>query len=321
MVSSNEWRELTEIIKSKKNIAICSHISPDGDNIGSIIALKEGLKQLGIEAKVWKVDTVPKNLRFLQGVSEMITPELPVDILIVVDCSDERRLGLYSSYVDKIPIVVNIDHHKSNNYFGTYNYVNPNAAAAGELIFDFLKEAGIKWTDEIASGLYTAISSDTGSFMYDTTSVSTHMRAAELLGAIKDKNLITEKLYQSRTLVQTKLMNSVVSKMKLHLEIQSVFASVSYEELLDLNAEPDDTEGIVTFLNEIEEIKISVFFKEKEKGHIRVSVRSKGDYDVSAICEAFGGGGHKKAAGTSFNGTIQEAENAFYKKIGELYFL
>lgn len=315
-----EWSKLEEKIKAAKNIAICSHINPDGDNIGSILAMGIGLKSLGIANKMWRVDRVPKNLKFLKGIDEMIEPTLPCDLLIVVDCSDELRLGKYKDLLPEIETVVNIDHHRSNNNFGHLNFVNPLAAATGELVFSFLKHMGVVWNDDIASPLYVALSTDTGSFKYSSTTPNTLRMAATLLENIKNYDIITENIYQSRTLLQTNLLSKVLSDMKIIPELNTAIGQLDLNYLNEVGAESDDTDSIVSFLNDIDEVKIAVFIKETKPNIVKVSLRCKGEYDVASIAEAFGGGGHKKAAGLTIEGDIKDAENKIVNKIKELYF-
>lgn len=315
-----EWSKLEDKIRNAKNIAICSHINPDGDNIGSILSMGMGLKSLGFENNMWRVDTVPKNLRFLKGIEDMVEPSLPCDLLIVVDCSDELRLGKYKDLIPEIETVVNIDHHRSNNNFGHINYVDEKAAAAGELVFSFLEYMDIEWNDKIASALYVAISTDTGSFKYSSTSPKTLNMASTLLGAIDNYSIITEHLYQSRTMLQTNLLSKVLNDLKIIPNTNIAVGALDYKYLDELAAESDDTDSIVSFINDIDEVKIAVFIKETKPNIVKVSLRCKGEYDVATVAEAFGGGGHKKAAGLTVEGNIKEVENKVINKIKELYF-
>lgn len=313
-----ELELISEKIRSEKNISLVSHIKPDGDNIGSLLALYAALKKIGKSVNIVKVDEVPKHLRFLKGIEEFKELADTPNLLIALDCSDEYRFGDFRESLLKSKFIINIDHHKSNNNFGDLNYVNGKMSSTGELVFDLIKYMEIGLDSDIAVPLYTAISTDTGSFKYDSTTPNTMRKAAELLEHIDNLTEIINNLYMNRSLKGTYILNKVLNSMQVIDDIKTVIGKLSYEDLLELEAEPDDTEHIVTFLNEIDAVDVALFLKENEKDVVRVSARSKADFDVSVLCESFGGGGHTKAAGCNIDLPFDDAVDSVIKKMKEL---
>ncbi|MCF6460500.1 DHH family phosphoesterase [Clostridium sp. Cult3] len=309
--------EVIDVIRKSKNIYIASHVQPDGDNIGSTLALGMALRKIDKDVKVIKVDDIPKNYWFLPNI-EMIREydiEENIDTFIALDSSDLERLGIGKQFALQAKNIINIDHHISNNNYGHINIVSPSAGATGEIIYELIKDAGIPIDKDIATCLYTAISTDTGSFMYSNTTYSTHLIAADLIKTGIDINHININLYQSRSLERTNLFIDSLNSLELFLDGKVGIVSVTQQMLKSNNASLEDTEGIVSFIRDIDSIEIACLLKEMKNDEIKVSLRSKKMIDVSEVCVKFDGGGHKRAAGCTIYGTINEAKDSILDEI------
>ncbi len=317
---NNIIRKAINLIKSIDEISIISHTSPDGDNIGSILAMGLAIKQMGKRIKIIKTDIIPSDYLFLQHV-DMIQEydEKDIELLIVLDCSDIDRLGKLKDIVSKSKNTINIDHHISNTAFADYNIVDSKAAATGEIVYLFLNQMGIEIDEEIATCIYTAISTDTGSFMYESVTDSTHEIAAELLRKGIDKNKIILNLYQSRSMERTNLFIDCLSSLKTYHNNKIATVRVTQDMLKKANAQMEDTEGIISFVKDIKGVEVACLLKENNEGIIKASLRSKEYIDVAKVCSEFNGGGHIRAAGCSINDNIETAERLIVQKLIDMW--
>ncbi len=310
-----------EKIKASENIYIASHVQPDGDNIGSILALGMALKKIKEKVFILKSDDIPSDFLFLPNINIIhdYDHDENIDLLITLDTSDENRLGKNKVLLEKAKTVINIDHHISNNNFGHINIVDSYAAATGELVYKLLDRLKISIDKEIASCLYTAISSDTGSFMYDNTTAETHEIAAKLIEFGIDKSNININLYQNRSIERTMLFIKALESLNLYFENKVAIVKVTQSMVEESNAKMEDTEGIVSFLREMAPVEVATILKEFDKEEIKVSMRSKRYVDVSSICADFGGGGHTRAAGCTINSSIGIAEELLLNELKKVF--
>lgn len=309
-----------QTILDSNEIYIASHVNPDGDNIGSIIALGLALKKINKKVKVIKTDEIPSDYLFLPNI-DMIQPYEITDnnLFIVLDCGDKDRLGKYKSIVSKNNTIINIDHHVSNTKFGTFNIIDDKAAATGELIYDLIVDLGIEIDKDIATCLYTAISTDTGSFMYDSVTDKTHEIIAALIRTGIDKSVINIELYQSRSMERTNLFIDSFSTLKTYYNNKIAVVKVTQAMLKRANAKMEDTEGIISFIRDINTVEVACLLKENKDHEIKVSLRSKKFVDVSRICSVFNGGGHIRAAGCTVYDNIDNAENLIVEQIKNMW--
>lgn len=313
---------IIEKIKDSEDIYIFPHILPDGDAIGSSTALCRALMKLGKNPIIVTEDGIPKYLQFLSiGIEETIKSFEDVSeniknktICISIDSSDEDRMGNRLSAFKK-GCSINIDHHYTNNFFGEYNYVDDEAGATGEIIFDMIKALGVGIDKEIGEAIYTAISTDTGSFKYTNTTTRTHIIAAELLSLGIDLNTISIELYQNTRLEKITLQQKVLETLTTFHHGQGAYACVTKEMIDEVQATIDETEGLIEMLRDIEGVEVAIIFKELEKGKIKVGFRAKKYFDVSKVAMEFNGGGHVKAAGCSINDTLENAIEAICKSV------
>lgn len=308
--------EAIKLIKNSNNILIASHIQPDGDSIGSILALGMALKEINNKVKILRVDKTPSDYNFLPNI-DLIKEydEEKIDLFIALDCGDIERLGLGKNLALKAKKIINIDHHITNNNFGDINIVCPSAAATGELVYEIIGKMDIKIDTDIAKCLYTAISTDTGRFMYSNTTYKTHLIVSELLKTGMNSNDININLYQSKSMERTNLFLDSLNTLEMFLDYKLAITSVSQDMLRLNNAKMEDTEGIISFIRDIDTVEVACFLKEISKSEVKISIRSKKEIDVSKICNKFNGGGHMRAAGCTIYDNMEKAKMLILKEI------
>lgn len=304
-----EYKMAIEEINKAKSIYIVSHIQPDGDNIGSLLGLGLALKKVDKDVFFLKTDNIPKDFLFLPNI-ELIKDYDggDIDLLITLDSSDEGRLGTNEELLAKAGKVINIDHHLSNTNYGHINIVDSDAAATCEMVFKLIKKLEIQIDKDIATCLYTGISTDTGSFMYENANEETHLIAAELLKIGIDKQEININIWQNKSLLKTKLFIKTLESLETYFDDKVAIVQVSRDNLRSIGASMEDSEGIVSFVRDIDTVEVAIMLKEFEEDEIKVSMRSKKYIDVSQVCAQFGGGGHKKASGCTINSNLKEAK-------------
>jgi len=320
----NTMEKIQEKIKLSSSIAIFSHVAPDGDSIGSSIALYLCLKNMG--KKVYNIvdDKIPNIYRFLEGSNQIMLPsslsnEKP-DCYIFLDCADEYRAG-ESAYeiLQKADVTINIDHHISNTHFATLNLVHPEAAATGEIIYNLILELQENISPEIASALYTAISTDTGSFRYDNTKSSTMKIASQLLDYGVDLTKVRINVWESKSFASIQCLNKILPTLKIS-STGKVAWIIAYREVIDsMGVDTSELDGMINYPKSISGVEIAIFFKELDTGEIKVGFRSKEFVDVSKLAAFFDGGGHAKAAGCTLKGSIDDVVKKVVAKAEEIY--
>lgn len=319
-------RKVIEAIKKGKSFLITAHVNLEGDALGSQLAMKELLMSMGKKAFILDSDPVPEHYRFLPKAAE-VSDELDkagaFDAAIVLDCPTLERTGKVGDIIKARAVpVINIDHHVSNEDFGDVNWVEPNASSAGEMVFRLFKETGVNMTKEVAISLYIAILTDTGSFNYDNTSRATHEIAGELLGYGLDPALVSENVYERRSVKDINLLGLVLATIRVNKKGTVAHLEVTKDMLNKTGADLAKSEGLINFARSIDGVRVAVLFKEdqKEKNRINISFRSKGDgdvIDVNRIASIFGGGGHTKASGCVVTGRMKEVKRKVLAKIEE----
>ncbi len=307
MTNNASLRQIGEALLEAGSILVFPHTSPDGDAMGSSIALCRALREEGKECYVLLEDRLPEYISFLEH--ECCTRDMDViaepDAVICVDCSEENRIPERLSLYKNAGRRLCIDHHINKDGFGDLYYINEGVAAAAELIYTLIRE--MDWTLDGASAeaLYTGIVTDTGSFQYSNTTPETHIIAARLIAEGVNVNDISVKLYQNVSLSQAKAESKIMNNMVLFAEGKGAISYITKDELKALDATVDDTESAIDMLRNIRGVEIAAFLKEKDNG-IKVSLRAKNDGNVQKIAKSFGGGGHKKAAGFTIEGELNE---------------
>ncbi|MFZ1087630.1 MAG: bifunctional oligoribonuclease/PAP phosphatase NrnA [Terracidiphilus sp.] len=297
--------EILEALRSGQRFLVCSHARPDGDAVGSMLAMGMLLEQLGKEADLVSADRVPKIHRALPG-AEAIRCAQQVsgiyDAAILLECDGMERTRLLG--LDQY-FMINIDHHATGCEFGQLNWIDRSAASVGELVYRLAKAAGVQITPEMATYIYTTVLTDTGGFCYGGTQASTFELARELVLAGADPMLIAQNIYFSTPTSKLLLLGAALRNLK-H-EGQLAWLWVTRQEMMEANASEEDCEGIVTFALCVSGVEAAVFLFEQPEGRIQIGLRSKGRINVAAIAGQLGGGGHESAAGCSMKGPLESA--------------
>jgi bifunctional oligoribonuclease and PAP phosphatase NrnA len=305
-------------IKESDVIGITCHISPDGDSIGSSLALMLGLKKINKKPYIISRETIPDIYKFLPHSDKFDVSNSDIsagtDCLVVLDCGNVERINGSFDIGSRGYSLINIDHHLSNDRYGDINYVDTNASAVGEIVYDILSVLGSEIDSEIAACLYTAIITDCGSFKYTNTTAKTHNIAGNLICTGIDFTEIHRMIYENKPFNRIKLYAKVIDNMYLTLSDRLCVMELNKMMLTKLNLGESDTSDVVSIGMEIDSVEVAALFKEKDDG-IRVSLRSKHDFDARKIAEAFGGGGHSKASGFTIRKSLQEAKDIVIKQI------
>jgi len=310
-------KRIAAIIRAKDDFLITSHQNPDGDSIGSQLALALALERMGKKVSVINYHPLPPLYRPLPGsdkvkVSKALDRVYPV--AFVLECCFIERTGLQGlerSYI------INIDHHRQNTRFGHINWVNIKAAAVGEMIYDLLKLLGIELTPAIASSIYTAIITDTGSFHYANTSARTFAICSQLVKRGVNPARVAEILYHSNQAEKIKTLGVVLSSLKMDPSGKIAWLTLFRESPPYYQYPWDETEDYITFPQSIKGVEVSLLFKEVAPNSYRVSLRSRGNVDVSKIAQKFGGGGHHNAAGCSVEGDYPAVREKVFQQVKE----
>jgi phosphoesterase RecJ-like protein len=307
MTNEASIAELLTLIRRCESFVVTSHARPDGDAIGSSLGMYHLLKAMGKQATVVFIDPIPAIYNALPG-AECITNALPsptVDAAIFLECGSLDRSSLdLEAFANAIPaLTIHIDHHRSGTRFANFNWIDPEAAAVGALVYDLAIASGIPICAAMADCLYTAILTDTGSFTFASTTAATFGLAQHLLESGADANKIAQAVYFSNPPGKVRLLGVILNKMKLVDNV--AWSYLTLQELADADAVVEDCEGAVNQLIGIAGIDAAVFLRESEpRAQFRLSLRSKGNLDVSRIAEQFGGGGHRNASGCTIDGTL-----------------
>lgn len=296
---------ILEVIRQSQTICVVGHVRPDGDCIGSQLGLTLALRAEGKQAVCWNEDPLPQKYRFLDPDRYFEQPRTgeQFDLVIATDCASYERLGKAGEYAAQRKLLINIDHHASNTRYGDLNWVSAREPSTGELIFRLLKLARWPITKQIADCLFTAVSTDTGSFQYSTTRPGTFHVGAELVTRGANLAKITNEVYQSYPLSRARLLKHVYSKFKLTHDDRIAYFWLKKADLARTGAESNDTEGLIDHIRAIEPVVVACVFEEVDSEVTRISLRSKSDrVNVGDICAQFGGGGHFAAAGAHIPG-------------------
>ncbi|MBR7025348.1 MAG: bifunctional oligoribonuclease/PAP phosphatase NrnA [Selenomonadaceae bacterium] len=307
-------KEAAEKIKAANKILITAHVQPDGDAIGSTLALMQMLQSLGKPAQIFIDDTVRKNLHALphfEGIRRPVDGEkFDADLMIVLDTSIDR-LGNVKNLTDA-PIL-NIDHHVTNKGEGVELYVETKAAATCEIVFKLARELDATITPEIATCLYTGLATDTGFFQFSNTRAETLAVASELIRCGVSPNFISEQL-ESKSLAEVRGLSAALNSLKMFYGDKVAGMILDHATAKTF----DSTEGFIDEIRVIETVDVAFLITEKAPNFCRVSMRSKG-VDVSKIAAKLGGGGHIRAAGCTLKTTLDEAEKILVAAIGEAF--
>ena len=305
MKSPRIARRIIDAIRESKRICVVGHVRPDGDCVGSQLGLALALRNEGKQVACWNEDPLPAKLSFLDAHNLFEQPRggETFDSVIATDCASFERLGRVRDCIGQRGSFINIDHHASNTRYADLNWVSSHDPSTGELIYRLLKDARWPITRAIADCLFTAVSTDTGSFQYPSTTPATFHVASHLVECGADLGRISQEVYESYPLARVQLLRHVYNKFRLTHDHRTAYCWLKKRDYTRTGARPDDAEGLIDHIRSIQGVVVACLFEEIDPALTRISLRSKNEQvDVNQIAGQFGGGGHAAAAGARIKG-------------------
>jgi len=318
----NNFEEITKVVQTNNNFLITSHMNLDGDGIGSELAFYFILKKLNKNPIILNQDRLPKIYDFLPGSNKVrhledncIDPK-GIDVGIVLDCSNIKRIGKTYEIFKDIKTIINIDHHNSNENYGDLNYIDSSASSVGEIIYEFINFIDSDLLDDkISTSLYTAIITDTGSFRYSNVSSKTFKVAADLTSYKIKPHLIADNIYNRNTYTGLKLLGKALLTLEVDSSNYFSWLTITRKMLNETKAKDEEIEGIIDIATTLNNIEISILFRETKENKIKVSFRSKGNFNVNKFAGKFKGGGHPNAAGCLCSGRLDEIKEKILSEL------
>lgn len=312
------YKEVKKVIDDAKSIIIASHINPDGDAIGSTVALGQALKGMNKEVVMFNNDKVPDNLAFLNLSDEIVNklPDKVFDAVMLVDCSSIDRAGKVFEKVKVKGSVITIDHHEINEPSINISCIDKSSASAGEVVLRLLQYLKVPILPAMAEAIYCTLVVDTGFFKYSNTTEKVLRVAADLVAAGADPWQVAKNLEESYTIARYRLLCMVLATLELSRDKKFASMHITQNMFDETGAKPEDTEEFSGIPRTIKNVEISALFREMPDKKIRVSLRSKGGADISIAARKFGGGGHPFAAGCTIVGTLDGAKEKMMRELG-----
>ena len=309
-MNAHDMQAVIAAIKKHNSFTVSAHVNPEGDALGSAMGLASLLRRLGKKAIVANDGGIPKEYDYLPRCAPVLREKqkISVEAAIIVDVPTLERLGRMRPIIEKAPLVINIDHHVSNKRFGDINWVDPNAAAVGEMVFRLYRAFRIRPSLKEATCLYLSLVTDTGSFRYMNTTPFVHEIASELLAIGVSPLEISQHLYEAYSPSDLKFLGELLKQVRHVSNGRIAWLEVTRALVNKFKAGSEITDVLVNYPRSIKTAEVAFVLKEaREKGLIRISFRSKGRIDVNEIAKHFGGGGHKAASGCTIHGTLSDA--------------
>jgi phosphoesterase RecJ-like protein len=312
--TSDDLRAVVDAIRSHDRFLVVTHENPDGDALGSLLAMKLALDSLGKDTEMYLYGNAPLPKEYGFMPLDGLRRELPADaserVLVALDCANEQRIGPDPTVLEQAPLTINIDHHHDNSRFGDVNLIVPDASSTGEVLRDVFRELGVELTPEIAEALYIAVVTDTGRFQYTNTTPKALRLAAELVEAGADVHRVFQGVYESVEFAKLKLLGRALERAHVYDGGRLVVSYLLRSDFTDLSVAEAFSEGIIDYLRAVEGADMAALIREPPRSDgpaRRVSLRASTDeIDVSAIARKSAGGGHRQAAGFSSDASIEE---------------
>ncbi len=307
---------IDQLIKSS-NVLVTSHVQPDGDALGSLIAMGLALSACGKKITLYTKDELPKAFRFLPSANRIVHHLDNIDTFdtaVVLDCGDLQRVGEMALKINTIPTVINIDHHITNTGFGNFQIVDPSACATAEIIYRLIKEMKIPISRIMAFSIYTGIMTDTGSFRFSNTNQEAFAICEEMVGLGVDPTFVAGHVSVTYSLSRIKLLNMVLESIEVSENGRLSLMTLTQDMLNKTNSKPEDLGRLINYARHIENVKVAALIFESKNGgsfepdskhQFHISLRSDGTVNVAEIASKYGGGGHKSAAGFNMTTTLQ----------------
>jgi phosphoesterase RecJ-like protein len=303
-------------------ILVASHAHPDGDAIGSLIAMGLSLEALNKKITLYCESPIPAVYRFLPAVHRVVNKigNLNYDMAVILDCGDLSRVGEVASFVKQIPVVVNIDHHITNTRFGHLQLIDTSACATAEIVYRLIKQMGLSFSKPIATSIYTGILADTGSFRFSNTNKEAFAICQEMVELGVDPYNIAQHVYGTYSLSRIKLLNLALDSIELSKNGKLSIMTLTQKMFDETHTQPEDVDGLINYAQRIEDVEVAALIQEHHNGkensrttnRFHVSLRSDGTVDVAAIASLFGGGGHATAAGFSVESTLSTIKSRIF---------
>ena len=315
----NTPADAASTLQQAQRVAIGCHVNPDGDTMGSALALSFALESAGKTTLLLCQDAVPDNLRFLPASDRFRSdPEgFQADLGLLVDLEGLGRLGRLADYFRSLPRLVTVDHHEPQDELGDVRVIDTSAASTAELAYRVIVELGVPFSLDMATALLTGLVTDTGGFRFPNTRPEDLELAARWARSGANLTSIFEHAYERRSFSAQRLMGRALAGLQRSADGQTVWAALALNDFIETGCTDADTDGIVNHLRAIQDAEVAVLFRESRPGMIRISLRSKGRMDVAAIAHKLGGGGHRNAAGCSLGGSLHDAVNATLAEVAK----
>ena len=323
MPENTTFFEIGKAIEDYNSFVVVSHVRPDGDAIGSILALGHALEQLGKSVRYLNNDGCPQSLKFLPGSEKVeVSREvgvLDVEVAFTLDTAAHARIGEGSlEAIKNTKLLINIDHHISNPGYGDLNYIDSRSPATGQIIYELLTALNLPISEISRDSIYVAVSTDTGSFQYPGTTQRTYEMAADLVGRGLNVGEINQLTYDNQPYRKVELMRALLNSLDRSHDGLLVWWDLRMETKNELGLVDDDTEGMIDFIRSVQGVVVAVFFEDLDDGMVRVSMRSMDSrVNASEICGVFGGGGHSLAAGIRMVGPLEDAREKVLEELRE----
>lgn len=313
-----ELKDLVRLIRKSKKILIATHVNPDADGIGTMLGLGQALKTLGKTVTLYMRDPVPRTCQFLPGQSKIVS-RLPktarFDLSFIVDLGEMERVGKEFVEHPGRGVTISIDHHLRGARDTDLSFCLPKQAASGEVAYKILKALKVPLNKSIATCLYTAIATDTGTFRYSNTTRESFLIAADLLQYGVDVWQVALNCFETSSLAQLKLLERVLSGLTIHKNGKIAWIEIWRRDIAEIGATDSETDGFITYPRSLEGVEVAMAFRESSPGEFKVSLRSKKYVDVGLVAETLGGGGHKKASGVTLCGSLEEVREKLLQLI------
>jgi len=312
MKTNSSLAEIAEVLRTRQRFVVMSHVRPDGDALGCTLAMAQCLRQLGKDVTAWNEEGVLEKFRYLPGHTLVTTPPVEpqeFEVAIVLDTSVLDRVGKCLPAVKHADVWINLDHHVTNPRFGDLVHIDSTAPATGQILYELFRQSDLPLTYEMADNLFVAISTDTGSFQYPSTTARTYEIGAALIQAGVNVGALSQKMYESYPLRRVELLRAVLNTLRLTSGDRVASVALPLATVSQLGALPEDNEGLIDHIRAIDTVLAAAFFEELPEEKVRISLRSKSPtIDVSKVCGLFGGGGHTLAAGARVKGSLAEVQ-------------
>lgn len=316
-------------LKDSKHVLLATHINPDGDALGSMSAMGLSLEALNKKITLYNESKIPAMYRFLPLVYRIVqhlNKASSYDTAIVFDCGNLQRMGKISSTVREMPVIINIDHHISNNYFGNFHMVDTSACATAEIVYRLIKQMSVPINKAIATSIYTGILTDTGSFRFSNTNKNAFAICNEMIEKGVDPYYISRQVYETYSFGRIKLLNMALDSLEISDNGKLSLMAVTKDMLEKTGTQPEYINGLINYAKSIENVEVAVLIQEVMDNNkktdnttqFHVSLRSNGKVDVAAIASSFGGGGHTMAAGFSIESTLSDIKTRIIDLAEEL---